>query len=99
VVAGVYETVVDRESAYEKLKGKVAASGGGAATPAGGVAGGSGGGWMESLGGARGSGGSRRGDTVLQAAVKSAARTMGSTVGRQLIRGVLGSLMGGSSKR
>ena len=38
-------------------------------------------------------------DTVLQAAVKSAARTMGSTVGRQLIRGVLGSLLGGSSKR
>ena len=27
VVAGVYETVVDRESAYEKLKGKVVASG------------------------------------------------------------------------
>ena len=27
VVAGVYETVVDRESAYEKLKGKVEASG------------------------------------------------------------------------
>ena len=54
---------------------------------------------MESLGGVLGSGGSRRGDTVLQAAVKSAARTMGSTVGRQLIRGVLGSLMGGSSRR
>jgi hypothetical protein len=29
--------------------------------------------------------------------VKSAARTMGSTVGRQIIRGVLGSLMGGGS--
>jgi hypothetical protein len=92
VVAGVYETAVDRESAYEKLKGKVAG-------PAGGVAGASGGGWMESLGGVLGSGGSRRGDTVLQAAVKSAARTMGSTVGRQLIRGVLGSLLGGSNKR
>jgi DNA helicase HerA-like ATPase len=102
VLAGVYETAVDRESAYEKLKGKVAGSGAGSAGPAGGVAGSagtSGGGWMESLGGVLGSGGSRRGDTVLQAAVKSAARTMGSTVGRQLIRGVLGSLMGGSSKR
>jgi hypothetical protein len=92
VVAGVYETAVDRESAYEKLKGKVAG-------PGVGVAGASGGGWMESLGGVLGSGGSRRGDTVLQAAVKSAARTMGSTVGRQLIRGVLGSLLGGSNKR
>jgi uncharacterized protein len=102
VVAGVYETVVDRESAYEKLKGKAMISGTGSLVPAGGVAGSSGasaGGWMESLGGVLGSGGSRRGDTVLQAAVKSAARTMGSTVGRQLIRGVLGSLMGGSSKR
>jgi DNA helicase HerA-like ATPase len=100
VVAGVYETVVDRESAYERLKGKAVASG--SAVRAGGVAGSpsaSSGGWMESLGGVLGSGSSRRGDTVLQAAVKSAARTMGSTVGRQLIRGVLGSLMGGSSKR
>jgi len=50
------------------------------------------------LGGVLGQGSSRRGDTVLQAAVKSAARTMGSTVGRQLIRGVLGSLMGGSKR-
>src|SRR6202046_4738654 len=99
VVAGVYETAVDRESAYEKLKGKAMISGTGSAVPAGGVAGASGGGWMETLGGVLGSGGSRRGDTVLQAAVKSAARTMGSTVGRQLIRGVLGSLMGGSGKR
>jgi hypothetical protein len=105
VVAGVYETVVDRESAYERLKGKVVASGSGVAgpTPAGGVRGDSGGGWLESagtaLGGVLGSGGSRRGDTVVQAMVKSAARTMGSTVGRQIIRGVLGSLMGGASKR
>ncbi len=109
VVAGVYETVVDRESAYERLKGKVVASGGGASAgtagpaPAGGVAGSSGGGWLESagtaLGGVLGSGGSRRGDTVVQAMVKSAARTMGSTVGRQIIRGVLGSLLGGTSSR
>jgi hypothetical protein len=106
VLAGVYETAVDRESAYEKLKGKVVSSGAGATpAPAGGVAGsssaGSASGWLESagaaLGGVLGSGGSRRGDTVLQAAVKSAARTMGSTVGRQIIRGVLGSLLGGSS--
>ncbi|HMF64645.1 MAG TPA: DUF853 domain-containing protein [Edaphobacter sp.] len=105
VVAGVYEAAVDRESAYEKLKSKVAVSGGTAA-PAGGVAGapaGSGSGWMESagsvLGGVFGSGGSGRGDTVVQAMVKSAARTMGSTVGRQIVRGVLGSLLGGSSRR
>jgi DNA helicase HerA-like ATPase len=99
VVAGVYETVVDRESAYERLKGKAAAS---ATAPTGGVAGSNGGGWMDSagaaLGGVLGRGNSGRGDTVVQAMVKSAARTMGSTVGRQLIRGVLGSLLGGSKR-
>ncbi len=97
VVAGVYENAVDRESAYEKLKGKVAASA--TAAPA---STGSGPGWVESAGAAIGGvfgGGSRRGDTVVQAMVKSAARTMGSTVGREIIRGVLGSLLGGSSKR
>ncbi len=108
VVAGVYETVVDRESAYEKLKSKVAVSTTPAAPGASGVGSptvphGSESGWLESattaLGGVLGSGGSRRGDTVVQAMVKSAARTMGSTVGRQIIRGVLGSLMGGSSSR
>src|SRR5215472_7183912 len=106
VVAGVYETAVDRESAYERLKGKVAASAsGGASAPSGGVAGagGSGSGWLEqagaALGGVLGGGGSRRGDTVVQAMVKSAARTMGSTMGRQIMRGVLGSLLGGSSRR
>ena len=57
------------------------------------------GGLESALGGVLGQGSSRRGDTVVQALVKSAARTMGSTVGRQMIRGVLGSLMGGSSKR
>ncbi|MBS1823033.1 MAG: DUF853 domain-containing protein [Acidobacteria bacterium] len=109
VVAGVYETPVDRESAYEKLKGKVETSGAPNATAAGGVAPpqqGSGSGWLGSLeaagtalGGVLGGSGSRRGDTVVQAMVKSAARSMGSTVGRQIIRGVLGSLLGGTSRR
>jgi uncharacterized protein len=108
VLAGVYETAVDRESAYERLKGKVVASGAGAA-PAGTVAtagsGATGSGWLgnleaagSALGGVLGGGTGRRGDTVMQAMVKSAARTMGSTVGRQLIRGVLGSLLGGSKR-
>src|ERR1700712_5722204 len=39
VVAGVYEATVDRESAYERLKGKVVASGSGAGTGAGSGAG------------------------------------------------------------
>jgi DNA helicase HerA-like ATPase len=107
VVAGVYETCVDRESAYEKLKGKVAASTAAAAPAGGGSNAGTvpkEGGWLEAagnvLGGVMGGGaGSRRGDTVVEAMVKSAARTMGSTVGRQIVRGVLGSLLGGTSSR
>src|SRR6202012_5051056 len=93
VVAGGYETVGDRESAYERLKGKVVAWGAGSSPAGTGAATGSG--WMGSLeaagtalGGVLGSGSGRRGDTVVQAMIKSAARTMGSTVGRQLIRGV-----------
>jgi DNA helicase HerA-like ATPase len=107
VVAGVYETAVDRESAYEKLKGKVVASTAAEAPASGGAGAGTvqqGGGWLEAAGTALGGvlgggGGSRRGDTVVQAMVKSAARTMGSTVGRQIVRGVLGSLLGGATTR
>jgi len=99
VVYGVYEKVVDRESAYEKLRGKVVAS---APAPTQGA--GSGGDWLQEagsvlgtvLGGGTGRGG--RGDTVVQAMAKSAARTIGSTVGRQIVRGVLGSILGSSRR-
>lgn len=50
----------------------------------------------DAAGGIFGSGsgsGNRRSDSPLQAMVKSAARSIGSQVGRELIRGVLGSLM------
>ena len=40
-----------------------------------------------------GSGLARRKDTVVEAMVKSAARSIGSTVGREIIRGVLGSIL------
>ncbi|WP_211472567.1 helicase HerA-like C-terminal domain-containing protein [Collimonas humicola] len=95
IVAGVYENAVDRESAYEKLKGR------GGATPAakdGAEAGADSSigatvsSWGSALGGLLG-GGSGRKDSVVQAVVKSAARTIGSQVGRELIRGVLGSLL------
>src|SRR6202044_1444765 len=46
VVAGVYETVVDRESAYERLKGKAVGSGTGSGSAG---APGSGSGWMGGL--------------------------------------------------
>jgi DNA helicase HerA-like ATPase len=107
VIAGTYEQTVDRESAYEKLKGKVAAS----ATPAAqanGVPVGQptqqGSDWLQEAGNVLGSvlgsgtGRSGRGDTVVQAMAKSAARSIGSTVGRQIVRGVLGSILGGSRR-
>ena len=90
-VAGVYEKTVDRESAYEKLKGRAETStAGGNATP-------SGGGFFDSLKGSLGGlmSGSGRKDSMVEAMAKSAARTVGSTVGREIVRGVLGSLMGG----
>ncbi|SFC68608.1 helicase HerA-like C-terminal domain-containing protein [Collimonas sp. OK412] len=91
IVAGVYETAVDRESAYEKLKGRVAAAPAGKDS-AGAGADSAGSSWGSVLGGLLG-GGSGRKDSVVQAVVKSAARTIGSQVGRELIRGVLGSLL------
>ena len=98
LVAGVYEKVVDRESAYEKIQGRAAASASagapgaaaGSASESGGLLGGLG----DVLFGSTGPRGGKH-EGLAQAMVKSAVRTMGSTVGREIIRGVLGSLLGG----
>jgi hypothetical protein len=106
LVAGVYERVVDRESAYETLKARAdqvqarneqaqaeaAARKAEAEAPADG--GGLGGVLGDLLGGAPAAGGRRR-EGVVEALAKSAARSVGSQVGRAIIRGVLGSLLGG----
>ena len=89
-VKGVYEQTVDRESAYEKLKGRAESSAISTAAP------GAGGFWDSmkgSLGGLMT--GTGRKDSLVEAVAKSAARTVGSTVGREIVRGVLGSLLGG----
>jgi hypothetical protein len=98
VIYGVYEKVVDRESAYERLKGKAQQSPIPGASPTQAPADKS---WYENLGlpTSLGGGTGRRGDTVVDAMMKSAARSIGSSVGRQIIRGVLGSILGGSSRR
>ena len=110
LVAGVYETAVDRESAYEKLTGRVA----GAAAPAGATASApasaqqpaqsapaEGGGFFGALkdifGGTTGPRGGRH-DGLIQTAAKSAVRTIGSQVGREILRGVLGGIMGGKRR-
>jgi DNA helicase HerA-like ATPase len=99
LVAGVYENAVDRESAFELLKGRAGQPLAPGAPPQQGHDQP----WysnlpsLDSLG--VGGGGSRRGDSLGQAMAKSAARTIGSSVGREIVRGVLGSLLGGTSKR
>ena len=90
-VKGVYEKAVDRESAYEKLANRAAVSAGAPATAPGQ------GGVLDSLKGSLGGlmTGSGRKDSLVEAMAKSAMRSVGSTIGREIVRGVLGSLMGG----
>ena len=106
LVAGVYEKTVDRESAYEMIKGRAPAmddkavqqtqaqikaaqteEGGGLMA-----------GVSDMLFGSSGPRGGKR-DGVAQLVVKSAVRTVGSAIGREIVRGVLGSLLGGGSRR
>ncbi|MDR0276051.1 MAG: DUF853 domain-containing protein [Burkholderiaceae bacterium] len=104
LVAGVYDLPVDRESAYEVLKARAASGQGmgqgqanaGGAAPA--SAQGNQAGWSgvakDILLGHTGPRGGQY-DGLVQTVAKSAARTVGSQVGRELLRGVLGSLLGG----
>lgn len=85
ILYGHYEKMVDRESAYEKLRAKA-----------------------EQLKIESQERISQRrppqepksqAEQLLGAAVKSAAHAIGSQIGRQIVRGVLGSIFGGSRKR
>lgn len=97
IVAGIYEKTVDRESAYEKIKGRVTEKAQTREAPPTKTAEAeSEGGFSDVLGSILGGGkktGGRRSDSIVEAMMKSAVRTMGSTVGREIIRGVLGSIM------
>jgi DNA double-strand break repair helicase HerA and related ATPase len=90
-VAGHYEKAVDRESAYERLKARteeLAREAAEAQKP------------KESslasdiLFGKTGPRGGKQSQGLLEAMAKSAARTVGSQAGRELMRGILGSLLG-----
>lgn len=108
VIYGHYEKAVDRESAYEKLKGRTAEKQGAPAQPqagapaqapaGGGVFGGLGSSIGSILGGATGPRGGHR-EGALEIAARSAARAIGSQVGREIIRGVLGSILGSGKRR
>jgi DNA helicase HerA-like ATPase len=113
-IYGHYEKVVDRESAYEKLKGRTidrhepAAPAGQAAQnsapdaqpSSGGAFGGAMGGVLSDvLFGRTGPRGGKQSRGLVEAVATSAARTIGSELGRQVLRGVLGSILGGSKRR
>ena len=96
LVAGVYETAVDRESAYEVLLARAAqapAATNGIATNPAAASDGMMGGLNEFLFGSTGPRGGKK-DGLVQSLVKSTARSMTQQLGRQLLRGVLGSLTG-----
>jgi uncharacterized protein len=101
LVAGAYEKAVDRESAYEMLKGRAVASAqaGEEAAKAGGAAGGGkdagvAGALKDVIFGTTGPRGGKH-EGLVESAARSAVRSVGSAVGRQIIRGVLGTLFGG----
>ena len=96
LLAGHYEQAIDRESAYEKLKGRTGQKQTEAAKSAPAGEGSSVMGGL--LGGLLGGGNGRR-QSAGEALVKSVVRTVGTELGRQLVRGVMGSLMGSSSRR
>ncbi|HEU4352525.1 MAG TPA: helicase HerA-like domain-containing protein [Burkholderiales bacterium] len=91
-----YEKSVDRESAYERLRQQVEqkqvpatpAEPASAPSPV-----------SDILFGKTGPRGGRQTQGVLEAATKSAARAIGSELGRQILRGVLGSILGGGRRR
>ncbi|MEN9995850.1 MAG: hypothetical protein RL462_626 [Pseudomonadota bacterium] len=107
LVAGVYEKTIDRESAYELLKGSHATGAKVEAPKASDKASASASssneeqssnallnGLGEVLFGRTGPRGAKH-DGLAQAMVKSAVRTIGASVGREIVRGVLGGILGG----
>ena len=106
LVFGTYEKAVDRESAYEKLKGRAVekhadapASPQGQPMPQGSPApqsSGPGAGSVISdiLFGRTGPRGGKQTKGMVEAVATSAARAIGSELGRQVLRGVLGSILG-----
>jgi len=88
-IYGHYEKTVDRESAYEKLKGRTEGQSEASpkAKPAANVL-------SDVIFGKTGPRGGRQSQGLLEAMAKSAVRTVGSQVGREIVRGLLGSILG-----
>ncbi len=104
-IAGHYEKVVDRESAYEKLQARAGerAENAGAipATPGASVPANAKPGFFETIEGIFKPTIGPRGavhDSVATTMAKSAVRAASSQMGRQIMRGILGGVMGGKSR-
>jgi DNA helicase HerA-like ATPase len=101
LVAGIYEKTLDRESACEILQARTASAQpvngkgtGKNSAPAQTEDAGLLGGLSDVLFGSTGPRGGQR-DGLAQTMAKSAVRTMGTSLGREILRGVLGSIFGG----
>ena len=107
LVAGVYDTPVDRESAYERLRDSAknpVQAGQPPSSQAPAAAGQAGSGIFKQLEGmlvgtVGPRGGRSRSDSIVEAMLKSGARSVGTQIGQQIVRGVLGSIFGNGSPR
>jgi uncharacterized protein len=98
IVAGVYEKFVDRESAYELLRAAAKSSPGQkdvAPLPGGGILGRIVSGAVGAMSGAR----ARQSDTLVEALSKNFTRTIANTAGREIVRGIMGSIFGGTRRK
>ncbi|NJD05713.1 MAG: DUF853 family protein [Methylococcaceae bacterium] len=98
VLAGHYQTAVDRESAYELLRGRVESAPPPRTRGPAPAGDGLGQRVLDGLGDIL-VGRNRRSDSLVETVAKSAARSIASQVGREIARGVLGSLLGGGGRR
>jgi DNA helicase HerA-like ATPase len=85
-LAGHYEAAVDRESAYEKLRARAAEAQPAASAP-------------DRAGRGRAAAPGSETRDVIASVAKSAARAAGTQLGREIMRGVLGTLFGGGARR
>ena len=85
-VRGKYDETVDRESAYERLQARAEERAAEAPPP-------------RSAGGSRAAAPKSEVAETLGAMAKSVARSAGTQIGRELVRGILGSLFGSGKKR
>jgi DNA helicase HerA-like ATPase len=90
-VAGKYDKPIDRESAYEKLTQRTQAKPAEPKHSENPVS--------DILFGKTGPRGGKQSQGILEAMGKSAARSIGSELGRQVLRGLLGSVLGGGKRR